>query len=177
MRGVVLAALIATPALAGSQSLSDQIRLFEFEGGQAVVRVHVLRETPYEGAEITIYAPRRGPAGSDPTDDKLSAIAVYTRAAPQVARSETCPGLRTSLQTLRAIPAVRGVPTALNPRPPILRPIEPTKKDGQRYEITMDVSAPGRGQMLMTVNDYNGGYASWGDELVQNLAPCWTVWR
>ncbi len=177
MRAIALAALIATPALAGSQSLSDQVRLPEFEGGQAVVRVHALRETPYDAVEITLYAQHRGPPGSDPTDDRLSAIAVYTRAAPQVARSETCPGLRNALQALRAIPAVRGVPAALDPRPPILRPIEPSKKDGQRYEITMDVAAPGRGRMRMTVNDYDGDYAVWGDQLVQALAPCWTPWR
>ncbi len=176
MRGLALAALIATPALAGSQSLSDDVRLPSFEGGQAIVRVHVLQESPYEGSEITIYAAPTNVVGADPVDQALSAIAIRTHASAQVARSVNCPGLRTALQALRLIAPVQAVPTALRPRPSMTLPIEPTKKDGARYEITMQVAAPNTAGVLMTIDDYSGDYAAWADGLRRDLSSCWSRW-
>ncbi|WGM32165.1 hypothetical protein [Brevundimonas sp. NIBR11] len=177
MKGLALAALIATPALAGSQRLTDTVRLPDFEGGRAVVRVHVVEQPPYEGSDITIYAAPPGAVGADPVDQPLSAIAVNTRTGSHVARSATCPGLRTALQTLRLIPPIDVTPRDLRPPPAILLPIEPTKKDGSRFEISIDVETPNGSGALLTIDDYSGDHAVWAETLMRSLASCWTELR
>ena len=176
MKGFVLAALIATPALAGSQYLSDQIRLPEFEGGKAVARVLVFQESPWSNWEITLYAVRPDRLGVDPLDGPLSAIVTRTNGPPQVARSVDCPALRAGMEALRNLPPVSAIPTALVVRPPGIYAIQPTKKDGARYEITVEVAAPNGAPVLLKINDHSGDYAVWGDELIQSLAPCWGRW-
>jgi|GEM_PF-5759518 len=176
MRGLVLAALIATPALAGSQHLSDQLRLPEFEGGRAVARIMVLQEAPYPNREITLYAVRPDRFGIDPLDGPLSAVVTNTNGPPQVARSADCAALRTSLQALRDLPPVSTAPSALVVRPPGTLLMLESKKDGARYEITVEVAAPNGSQALLTINDYGGDYAAWAETVDRDLRPCWTRW-
>jgi hypothetical protein len=176
MRGVVLAALIATPALAGSQRLSDDLRMPEFEGGRAVARIMVLQDAPYPSREITFYAvPIRGP-GIDPLEGPLSAFVTQTNGPPRVARSATCPALRVALESMKALPPVPVSPSALAVVPGIAMPIEPTKKDGARYEITVEVETPNRAPALLRVNDYSGDYAIWAEAIDRALGSCWTRW-
>ncbi|WP_425988884.1 hypothetical protein [Brevundimonas sp. TWP2-3-2] len=176
MRGVVLAALIATPALAGSQRLSDDLRMPEFEGGRAVARIMVLQEAPWPNREITLYAVRPDRLGIDPLDGPLSAIAISTNGPPQVARSADCPVLRAGMEALRALPPVSTAPTPLVVRPPGTLLMLESKKDGARYEITVEVAAPNGSAALLTINDYGGDYAAWAYALDRDLHPCWTRW-
>ena len=176
MRGVVLAALIATPALAGSQRLSDDLRMPEFEGGLAVVRILVMQDAPYPNREITFYAvPIRGP-GIDPLEGPLSAVATQTNGPPQVARSANCPALRVALESMKALPPISASPIGLAVIPHIAVPIRPTRKDGARYEITVEVATPNRAPALLRVNDYSGDYAIWAETIDRALGSCWTRW-
>lgn len=173
MRALVLVALLATPALAGSQSLLNDSPLPYFQGGQAVLRLNVLPSRPFTGLEITIYADHALRSG-DPVDARLSAIATSADGADQVASSDSCPGLRASMQAFRLIPPIETIPRGLRPRASILLPIEPTKKDGASYRITMDIATPNGSGSLVTIDDYSGDYAVWGDRLIRDLSSCWT---
>ena len=177
MKGALLAALIATPALAGSQSLSNDMRLPEFEGGRAVVRIMVLQDAPYPNREITLYAvPISGP-DIDPLDGPLSAVVTHTNAPAQGARSATCPAIRAALEALKALPPISASPRALAVMPGVGLPIPPTKKDGARYQITVEVATPNRAGALLSIDDYAGEYAAWAEATDRGLRDCWTAWR
>ena len=177
MRGLALAALIATPALAGSQSLSDDRRLPEFEGGRAIARILVIQDAPYPNREITLYAvPISGP-DIDPLDGPLSAVVTHTNAPTQAARSATCPAIRLALEAMTALPPISPSPRALAVMPRAGLPIPPTKKDGARYEITVEVATPNRAGALLRIDDYAGEYAAWAEATDRGLRECWTAWR
>lgn len=177
MRDLALAALIATPALAGSQSLSDNRRLPEFEGGRAVARIMVLQDAPYPNREITFYAvPIPGP-NIDPLDGPLSAVVTHTNAPTQAARSATCPAIRVVLEAMKALPPIPVSPRALGVMPGAGLPIAPTKKDGARYQITVEVATPNRAGALLMIDDYAGEYAAWAEATDRDLRDCWTAWR
>lgn len=176
MRGLALAALIATPALAGSQSFSDDQRLAEFEGGRAVARIMVIQEAPYPNREITLYAvPISGP-DIDPLDGPLSAVVTHTNAPIQAARSSTCPAIRESLEAMKALPPISISPRELAIMPLTGRPMV-AKKDGASYQITVEVRTRDSAAALLRIDDYSGDYAVWAEATDRALRDCWTAWH
>lgn len=172
---VTAAIMVASPSLGGSQSLTDDIRLSEFEGGQAVLRVLRMQPAPWANHEITFYVSAPLP-GEDPLDGALSALITRTDGPYQVARSATCRALRDALDGFRRLPDFAFSPPSLNRRSPSPSPlpIEPTKKDGASYRITHEVSVPNGNRMTVSVSDYSGDYAVWADQALPALNGCWT---
>jgi hypothetical protein len=89
----------------------------------------------------------------------------------RVVDSASCDIFRNTMVRYRSLPALKPGPYALQEAPAV-RPIPPTRMDGERWIITASAFAPDWTEIRITLEGDQGPYPTWTSEAVRSIQSC-----